>query len=439
MKKTLLAGVALAVTMACTPIMGATALARDYVIHAGHLIDGVNAGERSNVSILVHDDQITAVQDGFVTPAGAEVVDLSQGTVMPGLIDAHVHLTLDLTKGNALLQSVTHSAFDETLDGVGNARLTLLAGFTSVRDVGGDTAVVVALKRAQKAGTIPGPRMWVSGSILSPTGGHGDPANGFDPALAKPEWQDGIVDGPDEAMKKVREHFREGVDLIKIVPSGGVASVGDDPQAQLMTDAEIRAVVETAHTLHLPVAAHAHGAQAIDHASAIGVDSIEHGSFATPASYAIMKQHGTYLVPTLIAGATVVEFAQKHPELLGPSMAEKALAVGPIMAKNLYGAWKAGVKIAFGTDAGVYHHGQNAREFELMVKAGMPAADALRSSFTGAATLIGESRIGAIRPGAFADIVATDKDPLADITELQRVRFVMQGGRIVKDHGEPRI
>lgn len=439
MKKSLLASVSLAMTIAAAPILGAQAQARDYVIHAGHLIDGVSAGERANVSILVHDDQITGVQDGFVTPAGADVVDLSQSTVMPGLIDAHVHLTLDLTRGNAQLQSVTKSGYDETLEGVGNARLTLLAGFTSVRDVGGDTAVVVALKRAQKAGTIPGPRMWVSGSILSPTGGHGDPANGFDPALTKPEWQDGIVDGPDEAVKKVREHFRDGVDLIKIVPSGGVASVGDDPQAQLMTDAEIKAVVETAHTLHLRVAAHAHGAQAIDHASDIGVDSIEHGSFATPASYTIMKSHGTYLVPTLIAGATVVEFAQKHPELLGPSMAEKALAVGPIMAKNLYAAWKAGVKIAFGTDAGVYHHGQNAREFELMAKAGMPVADVLRSSWTGAATLIGENRIGAIRPGAFADIVATDKDPMADVTELQRVRFVMQGGRIVKDHGEPRI
>ncbi|GHC83763.1 metal-dependent hydrolase family protein [Novosphingobium pokkalii] len=439
MKKSLLASVSLAMTIAAAPILGAQAQARDYVIHAGHLIDGVNAGERANVSILVHDDQITGVQDGFVTPAGADVVDLSQSTVMPGLIDAHVHLTLDLTKGNAQLQSVTKSGYDETLEGVGNARLTLLAGFTSVRDVGGDTAVVVALKRAQKAGTIPGPRMWVSGSILSPTGGHGDPANGFDPALTKPEWQDGIVDGPDEAVKKVREHFRDGVDLIKIVPSGGVASVGDDPQAQLMTDAEIKAVVETAHTLHLRVAAHAHGAQAIDHASDIGVDSIEHGSFATPASYTIMKSHGTYLVPTLIAGATVVEFAQKHPELLGPSMAEKALAVGPIMAKNLYAAWKAGVKIAFGTDAGVYHHGQNAREFELMAKAGMPVADVLRSSWTGAATLIGESRIGAISPGAFADIVATDKDPMVDVTELQRVRFVMQGGRIVKDHSEPRI
>lgn len=427
-------GTALAMAMTCAP-----ALAHDVIIHAGHLIDASGTSERAQVSILIVDDHITGVVDGFVERPGADIVDLSQKTVLPGLIDSHVHLTFDMSKGGQQLREVTRSAYDEELDGVANARITLLAGFTSVRDCGGYTPVVVALKRGQKDGVIQGPRMWVAGSLLGPTGGHADFANGFDPSLSKPEWTDGIVDSPEEAARKVREHYRAGVDLIKIVPSGGVASIGDDPQAQLMTDAEIRAIVDTAHTLHLKVAAHAHGTQAIEHASQIGVDSIEHGSYGTPASYAIMKAHGTYLVPTLIAGFSVADFARKHPELLAPSTATKALAVAPLMAHNAYAAWKAGVKIAFGTDAGVFRHGDNARELQLMVDAGIPVAETIRAATTIAAELIGESRIGAIKPGAWADIIATDHDPLADITELQRVNFVMQGGRIVKQDGQPRI
>lgn len=428
----------IAVLSAALMLCGAgSAEAKDIVIHAGTLIDGVSSGERHNVSIVIRDDRIVSVDDGFTTPAGTEVIDLSRQTVLPGLIDAHVHLTLQLGKRQQLLSPVTRSSYDEAMDGVANARTTLLAGFTSVRDVGGFTPVVVALKKGQREGTIQGPRMWVSGNILGPTGGHGDISTGFDPALSKPEWSTGIVDGPDEALKKVREMHRDGVDLIKIVPSGGVASVGDDPQAQLMTDAEIKAIVDTAHTLHMKVAAHAHGTQSIDHASDIGVDSIEHGTFATADSYKIMKAHGTYMVPTLIAGETVYEFAKTHPELLSPSVAQKALAVAPRMSKNAYDAWKSGVKMAFGTDAGVYPHGQNAKEFALMVKAGIPAMDTIKAATTGAADLIGDSAdIGSIQPGRYADIVATDGDPLQDITLLQRIGFVMQGGRIYKQGGQ---
>ena len=275
--------------------------------------------------------------------------------------------------------------------------------------------------------------MWVSGMILGPTGGHDDLSTGYDPVITKPEWTDGVVDSPEEAIKKVRERHRAGADLIKIAPSGGVYTMGDDPNAQLMTDAEIKAVVDTAHTLHMKVAAHAHGKDAIEHAVELGVDSIEHGSFADADTYKMMKAHGTYLVPTLIAGASVVEYAKLHPERLPPGGGAKALAVGAVMSRNAGEAYRAGVKIAFGTDAGVYAHGQNAREFRLMVDAGIPPMSAIQAATSVAADLIGDGPdIGSIQPGRYADIIATRGDPLADIGQLQHVEFVMKAGRVVK-------
>lgn len=409
------------------------ASARDIVIHAGRLIDGVSRQPTQKMSVIIHDDRIVAVVGGFVVPPDADVIDLSTATVMPGLIDAHVHLTLEYSKVPLVVSQTTHTSFDDILEATRNARDTLMAGFTAVRDVGSFTPAIVALKTAQRSGAVVGPRMWVSGSLLGPTGGHSDFSVGFDPSLRRPEWTDAVIDGPDEAIKRVRDHHKLGTDLIKIVPSGGVATVGDDPQAQLMTDAEIKAVVDTAHTLHMKVAAHAHGAQAIAHAVALGVDSIEHGTFADDADYKSMKAHGTYLVPTIIAGKTVVDLVKQHPGMMDPSSETKALAIGPLMAANTFKAWKAGVKIAFGTDAGIYPHGQNAREFQYMVEAGIPPMDTIIAATSSAATLIGDEQdIGSIQPHRYADIIATDGDPLVDITELQRVRFVMQGGQIVK-------
>ena len=437
MKVSIIRGGAATFALGVALFAAQAAWAKDIVIHAGRLIDGVSHTERSNMSIVIHDDRIIAIEAGFTDVAGAEVIDLSHSTVLPGLIDCHVHLLLQLGASNPQLGLVTHSAYDELISGVEHARTTLLAGFTSVRDVGGYTPAIVALKKGVGNGEVMGPRMWVSGSILGPTGGHADLSNGFDELLSKPEWVDGIVDSPEAGIKAVRELHRAGVDLIKIAPSGGVATVGDDPQAQLMTDAEIKAIVDTAHTLHMKVAAHAHGTGAIDAATALGVDSIEHGSFANDGSYRIMKARGTYLVPTLIAGATVVDFAKSHPDLLLPSAAAKALAVGPIMSRNAYNAYKAGVRIAFGTDAGIYPHGQNAKEFKLMVDAGIPPMESIIAATSSAADLIGDTAdIGSLQPGRYADIIAVDGDPIADITQLQHVTFVMKGGVTFKWAGK---
>jgi imidazolonepropionase-like amidohydrolase len=277
--------------------------------------------------------------------------------------------------------------------------------------------------------------MWVAGSPLSPTGGHGDAHSGLDPALSQPQWNEPLVDGVDSAIRIVRDHRRRDVDLIKIMPSGGVLSVNDDPNLQLMSDAEIKAVVDTAHALGMKVAAHIHGRGAIEHALALGVDSVEHGSYAGPESYPLFKSHGAYLVPTLLIAQKVVEIARTHPEQLPPSSAAKALEVGPRLQKNLGDAYKAGVKIAFGTDQSLVPHGKNAGEFKLMVAAGVSPADAILAATRNAADLIGDSAdIGADAPGRYADIIAVNGDPIADITELERVRFVMKGGVVVRSN-----
>ena len=424
------AGCALAAAVS----LAQAAAAEDLVVHAGRLLDGTSQGPRSHVSILIHDDRIRAVEAGFSSPPGARVIDLSRATVMPGLVDAHVHLTVQYGPGDPVRQAVTRTRLDEAYLAAVNARHTLEAGFTSVRDVGGDTDLVVALKRAIQAGTVEGPRMWVSGYPLSPTGGHGDPADGLDPELGHPRWDEAIVDSPERARHVVRDLHRRGADLIKIMPSGGVLSIGDDPALQLMADDEIRGAVEAAHALGMKVAAHAHGVQAINHALALGVDSIEHGSFADEQSYALFRQHGAYLVPTLLVAQTALELAEAHPDRLPPTAADKARRVVPILETNFAKAYRAGVKIAFGTDESLAPHGQNAREFELMVKSGMSPIDAIMSSVHGAADLIGDLEdIGSVQPGHFADLIAVTGDPLTDITELQRVKFVMKGGVVYKD------
>jgi imidazolonepropionase-like amidohydrolase len=419
--------------------LAAPAAAKDVVIHAGRLIDGTGKAPREKVSIVVHDDRITAVQDGFTAPKGAEVIDLSTATVLPGLIDDHVHITQSFHKGDPIHTAMTRTDADDTIDAVANARATLLAGFTAIRDVGGQTKVVVALKRSIAAGVVPGPRMWVAGTPLGPTGGHGDAANGLDPELEHPGWGDNLIDSPEAARKTVRRLRREGADLIKIMPSGGVMSIGDNPKLQLMADDEIKAVIDTAHSLGMKVAAHAHGKEAIDHTLALGVDSIEHGTYADAESYKLFKAHGAYFVPTLLVGEKVVEHAKAHPEDLNPSTVQKALTVVPYMLKNMHNAYEAGVKIAFGTDTfGMSNHGENAQEFALLVKAGMSPMEAIKAATWNAADLIGDTDdIGTVQPGRYADIIAVNGDPLKDVTTLERVQFVMKGGQVYKAGGTP--
>ncbi|MDR3507469.1 MAG: amidohydrolase family protein [Caulobacteraceae bacterium] len=411
------------------------AWAKDLVIHAGTLIDGVSAQPRHQVSILVHDDRIAAVEPGFVTPAGAEVVDLSGATVLPGFIDCHVHIAANLpSKTNATEYALTHTAIDRAFDGAVYSRAMLQQGFTSARDVGGGDDTV-AVRDAINEGKIPGPRLWVSLEPLGPTAGHGDSHSGLDPELQHPGWDNGIVDSPEQARIRVREHKRRGANLIKIMPSGGIASTGDDPRQQLMTDDEMRVAVETAHSLGMKVAAHIYPAGAIEAAVRAGVDSVEHGSFATDQTFALMKAHGTYLVPTLTVFEVFYATARDHPELLTPGTAPKELANDLLPKQNLPRALRSGVKIAYGTDLG---DGDHAMEFGLMIGQGMAPMDAVFAATRNAADLIGASdRIGSIQPGRFADIVAIKADPLADPAQFEHVDFVMKGGTIYRQSGAP--
>lgn len=429
-RKLLLASAALAAAQA------APAAAKDVVIHAGTLIDAVSAAPRRQVSIIIKDDRIASVESGFVAgPAGAEVIDLSNSTVLPGFIDVHDHVT----GGGARKDRLRGTAAQQGMQAVWNVRAILKGGFTSVRDVGGNMEVLSALQGAIDDGLIPGPRLTISGPAISPTGGHSDPSNGIDPAWDRhDQWKMTVIDGPDEAMRAVRELRKRGAQVIKIHSSGGVASVGDDPNLQLLNDAELNAIVSTAHSLGMKVASHAHGKPGIDAAVKAGVDSIEHGTYSDNETYRLMKERGTFMVPTLFAAKEIYDVAVTTPDKLPPTVAGKAVAVTPTMTHNALGAYRAGVKMALGTDQlGWRPHGENAKEFEYLVAAGIKPMDAILMGTRNAAELLGKTQdVGTIQQGRYADIVAVNGDPVQDIKVLQSVRFVMKGGKVFKTDGE---
>jgi imidazolonepropionase-like amidohydrolase len=414
-----------------------SAWSTDVVIHAGTLIDAVSPTARQKVSITIHDDKIVSVEDGFKSPAGAQVIDLSNATVLPGFIDCHVHVSSMLpSRTNNTEYWMTHSDIDRAFDATVFVRQMLQQGFTSARDVGGGDDTV-ALRNAIDAGKVTGPRLMVSLEILGPTAGHADPRSGLDSALSRPGWQNGIVDSPEQARIRVREHKRRGADLIKLVPSGGIASTGDDPHQQLMTNEEMRVAVETAHSLGMKVAAHIYPADAIENAVRAGVDSVEHGSFATAQTFALMKAHGTYLVPTLTVYDLFYATARDHPELLAPGTAPKELANDLLPKKNLPLAIKSGVKIALGSDIG---EGDHSMEFTLLIDNGMKPMDAILAATRNAADLLGRSdRVGSIQAGRYADIVAVTADPIAHPDALRHVAFVMKGGVVYRADGHATV
>lgn len=398
-------------------------------ILCGKLFDGKSETFVSNAVILVEGDRITAVGPNLPVPAGAEVVDLRSATVLPGLIDCHVHLTSELT-GDWPNAAARSTEADAAIRATVYARRTVEAGFTTVRNLGADGFVDISLQRAIDAGTIPGPRMLCAGHAIGMTGGHAD-TNGFRPGLFDFGPKEGIANGPEQIREAVRYQVKYGATVIKIMATGGVLSEGDEIGAQQYTAEEMSAAIDEAHRLGRRVAAHAHGTSGIKTAVRAGVDSIEHGSILDDEAIALMKEHGTYLVPTLLAGATV-EAAARNGTL--PLFArEKALHAADEMRRSFARASAANVRVAFGTDSGVSAHGQNAREFALLVKNGLRPIQALFAATRDAAALLGvEKNVGSIEVGKYADVVAVPGDPLADVTVLERVSFVMKGGRVVR-------
>lgn len=419
---------ALIVSLACINFCWAQAgpASKTVVIRAGRLLDVKTGKTLSNQSIFIQGDKIMSVGADATVPAGAEVIDLANATVLPGLIDAHTHITMTTNFGYSRLAI---SVPREALNGARNARVTLEAGFTTVRNVGASGFTDVALRDAINAGDVPGPRMLVSGPPLSITGGH------CDDNLLPFEWHiqsEGVADGIEAVQHKTREIIKYGADLIKICATGGVLSHGDNPQASQYTLEEMKAIVADAHRLGRKVAAHAHGAQGILWASEAGVDSIEHGSYIDDAAIAEMKKNGTYLVPTLY----LMDWFFENAEKIGTpaELIAKGHEVMPAARKNVARAFAAGVKVGFGTDAAVYPHGLNAHEFAVMVKLGMTPLAAIQAATVNDADLLGWSdKVGTIEPGKWADIVAVDGDPLTDVTTLERVKFVMKGGEVVKN------
>ncbi len=412
--------------------------AADYaIVHAGTLLAHPGEAPSQEKTIIIKDGVIERIADGFLDTttigAGADDTvathDLRNHFVMPGFIDGHVHI-LGENNPRARLQRVEMSEADRAIAGAGFARKTLLAGFTTVRDVGaGSDDAIFALRDGIAHGSVIGPRIFASGSTISVTGGHGDGTQGYRDDVGELLHQSGVCDGVAECRHAVREQVRRGADHIKLTATAGVLSNTSAGLEQQFFDDELKAIMDSAHAMGRRVTAHAHGVNGINAALRAGVDSIEHGSYLDNESIRLFKRNDAFLVPTLLAGATVVEWAQDPQSFLLPPQREKALQVGPLMLDMARRAHAGGVKIAFGTDSGVSRHGDNAREFSLLVQAGLTPMEAIRAATVVGAENLGKAdELGSIAPGKYGDIIAVEGDPLRDITELENIVFVMKGG-----------
>jgi imidazolonepropionase-like amidohydrolase len=411
--------------LACL-VAGATAQAAT-LIHAGRVIDGISDAVKTDQTVVVEAGKITAIEAGFRTPAaGDRVIDLRNGTLLPGLFDMHVHLSGEYGKSTEINDYKLNEA-DVAIDAVVFAERTLLAGFTTVRDLGDEFRETIALRNAVNARKVPGPRIVAAGKSIASTGGHADPTNGWSRKFpANPGPEDGVINGVDDARKAVRQRYKEGSDTIKITATGGVLSIAKSGANPQMTEEEIRAVVLAARDYGFKVAAHAHGTEGIKRAVRGGVDTIEHGTFMDDEGMKLMKERGTFYVPTITAGRWVYEQAQ-DPAFFPAVVRPKALAVGPQIQATFAKAYKSGVKILFGTDTGVSKHGENAREFKLMVDGGMPPMEALRAATSAPAKFLGlDDQTGSITVGKLGELVGVAGNPLEDITVMERVVFVMK-------------
>ncbi|RVT46746.1 amidohydrolase family protein [Rheinheimera sediminis] len=403
------------------------------LIHAGKLITADTDKVLTQQTVIIEGDKIVAVQSGYTTPAADDqVIDLKNHTLMPGLMDMHTHFSTQMNPGTYTEAFLLNEA-DVALRGATYAEKTLLSGFTTVRELGTSHHTSTALRKAITAGYVIGPRIYTAGKSIATTGGHADPSNGVAYELmGDPGPKDGVVNGPDEARKAVRQRYKEGADLIKITATGGVLSVAKSGSNPQFNKEELKAIVETAKDYGMTVAVHAHGKEGMDRAIEAGVDSIEHGTLMDKATMKLMKKHDTYYVPTISAGKWAAEKAAIpgfFPELVRP----KAAAIGPKIQQTFATAYKEGVKIAFGTDAGVGAHGDNWREFVFMTEAGMPALEAIQSATITAARLLKvDQELGSVSPGKIADLVAVPGDPLQDIQLMGEVSFVMKAGVVYK-------
>ena len=409
-------------------------MAQDTYIHAGKLVDTKNGKVLKEQTIIISGEKIKSVEKGYIDPASAEdrLIDLKDKTVLPGLTDMHVHLENE-TNPSKYLQRYNNDPADDAFNSIGFAEKTLLAGFTTVRDLGG-TGVNIALRDAINKGKVTGPRIFTSGKSLATTGGHADPTNGMNRALAgDPGPKDGVVNSVEDARKAVRQRYKNGADLIKITATGGVLSMAKSSSNPQFFDEEIEEIVKTANDYGFHVAAHAHGDEGMQRAVKAGVKTIEHGTLMSEETMDLMKEYGAYLVPTITAGKEVTQKAEienYYPELVVP----KAKEIGPKIQNTFAKAYKRGVPIAFGTDAGVFKHGDNAKEFGFMVEAGMPALEAIQTATIVPARILKmENESGQLAPGFFADIIAVDEDPAKNINTLEKVKFVMKEGEIYKN------